>query len=197
MGPFVYKTSFENTATGATSPPLGGFALLVQGDANDHSGLEIGLFYMHKNYYRQLAGSWMAENTELMHITMGYHYWLTSRFAASLSFSSAYSMGSVKRVHSDFVPGSEIDTSARDATEYGFDLSLQSELWSQDKLSLVLDTRYFRSVTPKVNESADHYGAILSLSYLFQEKFHTASNPVSTPSTSVPTPPPQPPSIKK
>jgi len=112
----------------------------------------------------------VTEQTQLMHITMGYKRWLNERFAVSLAFFSSYSMGDPKIVHNDFAPGDEPTTSARDTTEYGFDLALQSELWQKDRIALILDSRYSRSLTNKPSESADHYGFLLGIRYFVQDK---------------------------
>ena len=79
-------------------------------------------------------------------------------------------MGDPTILHNDFTPGNEIDTSATDTTEYGFDFSLQTELWQNDLNSVILDLRYSRSVTNKSSEDADHYGILIGYRYLLQEK---------------------------
>jgi hypothetical protein len=170
LGPYIYKTNFKSTSTGATSPNLGGAGLVVLGDVNDKGSLEIGLFYLNKIFFRELAGQYIAEQTGVTQVTMGYRRWWNNWFSSSLSFYSAYSIGAPEIVHNDFAPGTEIDTSARDTTEYGFDLSLQTNVYEQGKWALDLDTRYSYSVTPKANENSDHYGVLLGLRYMFQEK---------------------------
>ncbi len=172
LGLTTYKTNFKGSTSGATAPYLGGVGLIAVGDVNDHGSLEIGMFYMDKLYFLDDGGKYIAERTQLMHITLGYRYWLSSNFSTSLSFFSAYSMGDPELTHNDFTNGGEIHTSAHDKTEYGFDLAIQGELWNWDALTLVWDARYSRSVTPKVNEHADHYGVLLGVRYFIQEKQH-------------------------
>lgn len=172
LGLTTYKTNFEGSSSGATAPYLGGVSLVAVGDVNDHGSLELGMFYMDKLYFRDENAKYIAEKTQVMHITLGYRYWISSLFSTSLSFFSAYSMGDPETTHSDFIKGSEIDTSARDKTEYGFDFALQGEFWSKDRITLVWDARYSRSVTAKVNEHSDHYGFLLGVRYFIQEKQH-------------------------
>ena len=143
---------------------------MVNGDINNKGSLEIGIFQMNKVYMREELGKFIGEQTALVHITMGYRRWFSEYVSGSLSLSSGYSMGSPKIVHSDFVPGSESNTSARDTTEYGFDLALQTELYSQPTYAVVFDARYSLSVTNKKNENADHYGMMLGLRHTYQEK---------------------------
>lgn len=170
MGPFVHKTDFDGSRSGAEAPYLGGIGLIANGDINKKGALEIAIFHMNKAFFRDQDGKHIAEQTELIHIAMGYRRWLTSYFSASLAFFSSYTMGQVKSVHNDFSSGQEIPTSARDNTEYGFDLSMQTDLWSNEKFAVVLDGRYSFSVTKKPSEHSDHYGALIGLRYLIQEK---------------------------
>ena len=80
-------------------------------------------------------------------------------------------MGDPKIIHSTFAAGAEIDTSARDTTEYGFDWAVQGDIWSNDKMAVIAETRYSLSVTSKEKEKSDHYGLMLGIRYLIQEKF--------------------------
>ena len=173
FGPYLYKTNFKGSDTGATSPLMLGLALVVNGDVNTKGSLEIALFLLNKTYYREEAGKFIAEQTALTHFTMGYRRWLTDSFSSSLSFSSGYSMGTSRIVHSDFPVGSEIDTSAKDTVEYGFDLSIQKELLKQPAYVVVIDARYSMSVTNKKNENSDQFGVLLGFRYSVQEKNST------------------------
>lgn len=170
FGPYLYKTNFKGSDTGATSPLMLGLGLVVNGDVNTKGSLEIALFFLNKTYYREEAGKFIAEQTALTHFTMGYRRWFTDSFSSSLSFSSGYSMGTPRIVHSDFPIGSEIDTSAGDTVEYGFDLSLQKEILKQPAYVVVLDARYSMSVTNKKNENSDQFGILLGFRYSVQEK---------------------------
>lgn len=173
LGPFVYQTRFKGSELGATARKQGGIGLLLNGDVNDKGALEIAMFHMNKIFFREEKGLFVAEETDLIHITMGYRRYLSSLISASLALFSSYSLGDPRLIHSDFPAGQEIDTSARDATEYGLDLALQYEIWAQDRYAAVVDARYAYSVTNKFNESGDHYGIFLTIRYFVQAKEDT------------------------
>lgn len=170
LGTFFYKNNFADTVYGAHSQNLTGLGLIALGDLNTTGSLEIAIFDLYKQYYREQAGYELVEEKEVVHITMGYRYWINPYFSSSLSFYSSYSMGDVKVVHSTFAPGTEIDTSARDTTEYGFDFAIQGDLYSRELWAITAEARYSLSVTSKENENSDHYGLMLGFRHLMQEK---------------------------
>ena len=170
LGFILHRTNFETSHSGARAPWSGGIALVANGDVSDVGQLEVGLFHINKQYFRDVAAMYVGEVAEQLHITMGYRHWVTSSFSVALAFSSAYSMGDYRELHNDFRPSPGIDTSARDTVEYGVDLSLQTELYSWPRYAIVLDGIYSLSVTGKPNEKADHYGAMIGLRYFIQEK---------------------------
>jgi hypothetical protein len=170
LGWLVHRTNFQNSGTGASAPYQGDFALVVNGDITDRGQLEIGMYHLNKQYYRDLSSVYVGEETELIEITMGYRQWFTSWLSLGVGFSSAYSMGYPRIIHNDFAPSPAIDTSARDTTEYGFHFSLQSDVYTLDRFTLALTGLYSLSVTGKPNEKADHYGAMIGLRYFIQEK---------------------------
>jgi len=170
LGPYTTRTDFRESASGARAPWVQGEGLIVQGDANSRGALEIGMFHMNKFFFREKSGKYLAEETELVQFTMGYRWWLSPVFSAGLSFYSTYSIGDKVVAHNDFATSETPDTSASDITEYGFDLSMQAELWASGRYALVLDTRYSPSVTSKPGEESNHYGAMIGLKYLIQEK---------------------------
>lgn len=170
FGPFLHKTNFSGSDSGAKASEKFGAGLVLLGDLNDRASLEIGFFLFDKTYFRNEQSNFVAEETKLAHISMGYRRWFNSIFSGSLTFFSAYSMGDPVYAHNDFAAGSIIDTSARDTTEYGFDLALQAEVFKQPAWSVVMDARYSLSVTPKSNESADHFGLLVGLLYRLQDK---------------------------
>ncbi len=170
-GPFVYRTIFPNTDNGAISGYHGDFGLILNGDLNKKGSLEIALFHMNKIYSREEESKTQVEQTQVMHISMGYRRWLNPYLSGAWGFYSGYPMDDAKVVHTDFAPGTEITTSARDKTEYGFDFSIGLEVWSNDVFSVVADGRYAWSMTSQPHENANHYGIMLGLKYLFQEKY--------------------------
>tara|TARA_B110001454_G_scaffold219196_1_gene251406 strand:- start:21371 stop:22012 length:642 start_codon:yes stop_codon:yes gene_type:complete len=170
LGPFIYRTNFRGSDSGIQSPIKTGTAFLVNGDINEKGALEIGMFYMDKYFFREKDSRYLAENTDLIHITMGYRRFLTSKLSTSLTLFSSYSIGDPHIYRTEFTTDQEVDTSARDTTEYGFDLAVQYELWEQERFAVVTDIRYSYSVTNKLNERGDHYGAFISLRYFVQDK---------------------------
>lgn len=174
LGPYFSRTNFNDPGTKAKAPWLGGFGLIALGDINERGSLEIGLFHMNKAFFRQKAGSYIGEETGLVHVTMGYRRWWNPYFSSSLSLSSAYTIGNPRIIYSDFTPRDLEDTSARDMTEYGLEFSTQGDLKTWDDVALVLDLRYGLSLTNKPGEKADHYGLMLGLRYLIQEKWPSA-----------------------
>lgn len=170
FGPYINKTNFEKANTGITAPFIGGFALVVVGDISARGSLEIATIYTPQIFIRELEGKYLSERSQTVHITMGYRRWLSSYLSASLAFYSAYTIGDPEVLYRDAGASSELDTSARDTTEYGFDLATQGELWSHDKWAVILEGRYSRSVTSKVNEHSDQYGVLLGLRYMAQEE---------------------------
>lgn len=170
LGHYWFKTNFED-AGGRPSPPLqGGLGLIATGDLSNKGALELGFFQMSKRFYRRNSGYLIGEKTELIHITMGYRWWLNRYFSTSLSLFSSYSMGKSHIFYNDFPSGQTLKTSATDITEYGFDGTLTGEVWSRGRYFVFLEGRYSYSATAKVQESADHYGVFLGLRYFMQSK---------------------------
>lgn len=170
LAPFVSRTDFKGSDSGVRAPYFGGFGLIVNGDVNAKGSLEIGMFHMNKLFVRDEGGLYQAERTQVIHMTMGYRRWLNDTWSAAMTFYSAYSMGDPEVVHSDFPAGKEIDTSARDITEYGLDLSVQADLWRYDKYTVLLDARYSPSLTSKTSEHSNHAALLLGFKYTVQEK---------------------------
>ena len=170
-GSFIYRTVFPETPNGVISGYHGDLGLIMNGDIDNKGSLEIALFHMNKLYSRDEFGKTQVEQTQVMHTSMGYRRWATPYLSGALGFYSAYPMDDTKVIHTDFAPGTELTTSARDKTEYGFDFSIQSEVWSNEEISVVADARYALSVTSQPHENADHYGLMLAVKYLFKEKY--------------------------
>jgi hypothetical protein len=174
LGWLLHRTNFQNSSTGASAPYQGDLALIINGDITDRGQLEIGMYHLNKQYFRDQGSVYVGEETELIEITLGYRHWFTPWLSLGTCFSSAYSMGYPRIIHNDFAPAPPIDTSARDTTEYGFHFSVQSDLYTHDRLTLALTALYSLSVTGKPNEKADHYGAMIGLRYFIQEKMVVA-----------------------
>ncbi len=169
-GPFVSQTKFEPSGQQSPAPYLGGAVLMVQGDISDHGALEIAMIKMNKVFYREENGDFLSEQTELMHIALGYRKWFTPYFSGALDFFSSYTMGELNVLDRRVAAGHELETSASDVTEYGFDISVQGELWSSGRYAVIADARYSYNLTKKHDEKADHYGVLIGLKYFIQEK---------------------------
>lgn len=167
IGPLLQKSNFPSSSQ-AKAPLLGGAGLIVVGDIDHKSSLEIGMFQFNKYYYREVSDSYLCEASGTILIAMGYRWWLKERLSVSLSFFSSYPVGDSRRISRDIKTGVSIDTSAEDTTEYGFDLSSQIELWKQGRVGFVADLRYSKSVTAKPNEYADHFAGLIGVRYLIQ-----------------------------
>lgn len=170
LGPIVYKTNFQASSTSAKAPVYVGPYLAVIGDIHDRGSLEISMMYMNKVYFRERSGRYLAEKTQLMHITMGYRHWFAPSLSGSLTVFSGYSMGDIETVQNDFPAILRPDTSASDKTEYGADIAMQVEVWKKGRYAVELDTRYSRSYTAKEGEDADHIGVMLGVRYFIQAK---------------------------
>lgn len=171
FGTFVNRTVYPGSESFARTPFMGGFGLTALGDVSDKGSLEISMIYMRKMYVAEERSLVLAEETDLMHITMGYRWWLNPYFSTSLNFFSAYSMGDTTVVQNDFIglPDGPT-TSAEDKTEYGLDLSLTGELWSNRKYAVVSDLRYSWDATKKKAEFGDHVALMIGLRYLVQSE---------------------------
>lgn len=164
----ISRTDTDSVSEIPSVPIYGDVGLIVQGDINHLGSLEIGLFHMHKAYFRQDNFNVLAEKANLVHITMGYRRWTHPFFAPGLSFSSSYPMRKAQIIYRSSDPNIFTDTSARDTVDYGFDFSIQSELWKNSNWAVLSDVRYHLSVTAKDFEKANHYALILGLKYLIQ-----------------------------
>jgi len=170
FGPYLFRTKFPGSTTGARSPETLGFGLVAVGDISERGSLEIGMFYMNKVFFREKDDKYVGEKTQIMHVTMGYRRWFSEFLSGSLAVYSAYPMGMTTLYHSDFAPGTEVETSARDKTSYGLELAIQNELWNYDRFAVVIDGRYAYSLSKKESEQSDHYGIMIGFRYFIQEK---------------------------
>jgi hypothetical protein len=169
-GPMLYRTHADPVPAAADSPWASGIALVAEGDVDKNGGLELGMFYLNKEYFREDGGVLEIERAKRMYVTMGYRHWFTERISVAGAFSTGYTMGDAKVIHADAPNGRRPDTTAGETSEYGFDFSAQWEVWSQDKFAIVADLRYYAAITQKDHEDANHYGGLLGFRYQIQEK---------------------------
>ncbi len=166
-GPYFYQT--KTSTSQPEKAPYIGYGLIAEGDVDYNGGVEIAIFYMDKLYFIEKGGDQLVEQIKRMFITTGYRHWINRTFSFAGALFSSYSMGDAKVVvPSDTEEG--IMTSARDITEYGVDFSLQTEIWGNDEMAAVIDTRYSWSTTRNQREDADVYGVAFAFKYLIPKK---------------------------
>ena len=168
-GPFGFAT--QQLSREFESPFLGSLGVVIEGDVDNNGGLEISIFYLPKKTFSiERENLLITEESKRLHITMGYRHWFNKKFSTALAFFSSYAMGDSHVVQNEFYSLPAPKTSASDATEYGFDFSLQYEPYSYGRFSAVFDVRYSYSVTPKDDEDSNHYGILLGIKYFIQGK---------------------------
>jgi hypothetical protein len=168
FGPFLHQTHTIHAANSNYSPPLLGMGLLAEGDLYDRGGIEIGLFYTLKSYLRFVGTSHVHEEVHKLSVPIGYRHWFTNSFSTGLFFESSFSNGDAQSVYNDTTTGDT--TAARDVVEYGIEYSLQWEFWNNGAFAVLLDGRYFFSLSPKPGEDSNQYGMMLGVKYIIQEK---------------------------
>lgn len=169
IGPYSYRTLYHSPTPALDSPSRGGYGIVATGDSNHKGSVELGIFYLDKLFFRDEGTDVLAESIQHVHITMGYRWWLLSWLSTSFTFFSAYPVGDPK-IYYRHVSASYFDTSASDLTEYGFDGSIQAEVISLQKVGFVIEGLYSRSVTSKAHEAGDHYGIMVGMRFMIQEK---------------------------
>jgi hypothetical protein len=175
LGPTFYKTDFGGANPAFNQAYATGLGLIAVGDLNEHGGLEFSVFTLNKTFLRaDEAGNYIAQKAEMLDITMGWRQWIDEMFSASISFFSAYPMGTPETIYSNIPFGEFVNTSASDKVEYGFEFAGQAELLHWEQFAFVTDVRYSWSVTPKEEEHGDHYGIMFGLRYMaIQKNDHT------------------------
>jgi hypothetical protein len=158
-----------------TTMPMMGPALIVEGDVGPHGGIEISLFYLRNPFSIKQGGRVIAESVKRLYLSTGYRYWFTDKFSLAAAFFSTYTIGDPKVMRNDFGTDLAPQTSARDTTEYGADLSVQYEPFRKNRWAMVIDGRYAYSVTPKKREDSNHYGVLLALKYFVQSRQESRS----------------------
>lgn len=170
FGPYFYKTDYSPQETKRKNSLKPGFGLIANGDISDYGALEVAMIHMDKLFFIKQGDFLIAEQTQLIHVTMGYRYWFSKYFSSALGLYSSYALGEKTIVYNGFPSGEAPRTSANDITEYGLDMALTSELWTKKQTSVNFEARYSWSLTSKDYEKSDHYGFLLALRYLIQEK---------------------------
>lgn len=170
FGVFVHQTNFNLPPPNVSSSSGRDLGVILNGDLSNGGQLEISIYHLFKEYFRDVGGRFVGEQTELIDIGLGYRHWVTERISLGLIFSSSYSMGRPNLFFNDFAPDTSVDTSARDTTEYAVLFSTQIDLFSIQRFTAVVSGLYSLSLTGKPGERADHYGALFGLRYFIQGK---------------------------
>lgn len=182
LGPYIFRTNYEGASEeNLNSPRMGGVSLTALGDVSDHGSLEVLMLYMNKIYFRTENAKSIAEKIQLMHITMGYRYWISNYLSASFGLYTSYPMGDSQVIRTDFTQSEDFSTTAGEKSESGLDIAVQVELWSKERFAIVMEGRYSYSLTKKANEFADHYGGSIGLRYFIQSSEQTADKAVADP----------------
>jgi len=123
-GPYLYRT--KTSMTQPENPPNLGYGVIAEGDVDMNGGVEIAIFYLDKLYFLGKGGEQITEQIKRMFITTGYRHWFNKNFSFAGALFSSYSMGNPKVV---IAPDNldNLETSAREITEYGMDFSFQFE----------------------------------------------------------------------
>lgn len=169
FGSYVYRANFNPPAE-SNNPILAGNALIVNGDVSNSGSLELGMYYGHHLYSREENHLLIIEKVKRLHFTMGYKWWLTRPYSLSLTFFSTYSIGDPTLEYSNLGPTDDyFPTSAEKPVQYGFDVSLQYDIWEKDKFAVISQVRYAYPTTRESNEKSDQYGIVLGVRYQLQE----------------------------
>lgn len=169
-GPYFYRSFPNSSYIGADAPTLMGFSLAVEGDVDKNGGLEIGLSYLHKLYYRKEDAVTLVEKIKRVKATTGYRHWFNSKFSAAFLFFNAYSAGDPRTIHQSGSLPSNFKTSAHETADNGIEVSVSFEMFGNQKTTAVFDLRYSYSFTTQAGEVADLYGVVVGLKHLVQSK---------------------------
>ena len=144
------------------------YEVSVYGKVSDRGFLNITSSLFPKIYSRTINGLNFKERTNLLQMSIGYQHIISESFLAGFDFATHYRLTDPEPIY--YAPGldpASNDTSARDNTEYGFNLILGYNLAKYEKFKIDLDVKYFFSVTQKTNEDANHLYYLASLTYFW------------------------------
>ncbi len=147
------------------TPTFIGAGVIGELDFSDYSGIEIAIFYFESQFAVDHGGYWLVERAHRIYIPIGYRYWFSKYVSLATSFYATYRIGKWEDVYRSPGLTSEIVTSAQDIAEYGFDFSVQTDLFTNDKFALILDSRFLLPTTDKPDENSRAYMFFLGLKY--------------------------------
>lgn len=143
------------------------YEVSVYGQVGERGFLNITSSYFPKIYSRTINGLNFKERNYLLQMSIGFQHIINEKFLAGFDFATHYRLTDHESIF--YAPGVDptSDTSARDDTEYGFNLILGYNLARFEKFKIDLDMKYFFSVTQKSNEDANHLYYLASLTYFW------------------------------
>ncbi len=156
---------FVDSPAPVKTPTTFGAGITGELDTGGRGGIEVSMFYYDGQYAVSKADLWLVERSTHLYIPIGYRYWLSSKFSFAMSFYASFRIGQFEEIYRD--PGITVDavTSAQDIAEYGFDFSISTDLYTGDKYTLVLDSRYLLPTTDKPDENSRAYVFLLGVKY--------------------------------
>lgn len=168
LSPYYLKSQLK-TSDFFNSVQNNGVALTAIGDVSPRGSLEISSIFYTKEFYRADGAQTLHERSKVVHVTMGYRYWIDRTFSTSFSFFTGYPLGSVVTLERQTT---EIDfkTSARENSTAGLDLAFQAELWSQGRWALQAETRYSHYFEKLKGEDPHQLGIGIGLRYFLQSR---------------------------
>lgn len=143
------------------------YEVSVYGKVSERGFLNITSSLFPKIYSRTINSLNFKERTHLLQMSIGYQHVINDQIMAGFDFATHYRLTDPEPIY--YAPGidSGNDTSARDNTEYGFNLILGYNVAKFEKFKIDLDVKYFFSITPKTNEDANHLYYLASLTYFW------------------------------
>ena len=167
IGPLISRS--VDSPTPIASPTFWGLGLIGEMDLSSNGGLEVALMY-NENQYAVISGTseYLVERAHRLSIPLGYRHWFSKSFSLAISFYSAYRIGAWSQLYRSPALSANINTSARDVTEFGFDFSLQADIWHSKDYTVFLDSRFLSPSTDKFGENSRAYVFILGAKYQVQ-----------------------------
>lgn len=162
-GLYLYQTDLGRTYDNVSQPKFLSAGITLSGDLDSNGGVEVGMFFLQKHFYRKADPYAIVEKVKRIYITTGYRHWFNSSFSAGLAIFSSYAMGDPQEIHNSFPGGNAPSTSADDAADFGLDFSFQWEFYTWKEFLLLSDIRYSKSFTDRKNEDADHRALYLAI----------------------------------
>ncbi|OQW53479.1 MAG: hypothetical protein A4S09_07725 [Proteobacteria bacterium SG_bin7] len=147
------------------TPTTFGAGITGELDIGGRGGIEVSMFYYDGQYAVSKGGLWLVERSTHLYIPIGYRYWLSKKISFATSFYASFRIGQWTEIYRDTGISSDAVTSAQDITEYGFDFSIGADLYTGDKYTLILDSRYLLPTTDKPDENSRAYVFFLGIKY--------------------------------